>query len=293
MNTFDSYINNILNESIIDIPRNSLDPTVFQFRDDGAPIMHPIIKTQILNDIEEFKTLVTVIRFFVVGSILTKNYTPHSDIDVNVQIDAPTDRIVESIFDLIKNINGRMAAGTTHPINYFVIQEDYNLDKTDAAYDVANERWIKEPDDSVGVDVDTYMNRFQSAIDGIDFTASELRRDIIDLEELKSMDESQIRNIEGRVEEKIKEIEDNVEAIVGSYKNLRTLRKHGFEKDMSPTEIRKYGKRNKLPENVTYKMIERYYYFDFMRELKKILEDDKITDSELEKIKKAGKDLWK
>ena len=75
MNNFDKFFNDVLNESIIDIPRNSLDPTVFEFPEDGPPIMHPIIKTQILNDIEQLKDLVPVMLFFAIGSILSKNYT--------------------------------------------------------------------------------------------------------------------------------------------------------------------------------------------------------------------------
>jgi hypothetical protein len=199
---------------------------------------------------------------------------------------------IEAVFDLVKNLNGKFAAGTTHPINYFVVEEDYDFNRTDAAYDVANEAWIKEPD-HIDLDVQKYMDRFQNTINGIDFTASELRRDIIDLETLKEMDEDQVKDLEAMVQAKIEEIEDGIEGLVRSYKNIRTLRKHGFEKEMTPTEIRKYGRKNNLPENVIYKLLERYYYFEFMGVLKEILADDKITDKEIKQVKKAGKNLWK
>jgi predicted nucleotidyltransferase len=292
MNSFDDYISAYLNESVIDIPRNSLDPTVFQFPDNGTPIMNPIIKTQIMNDIEKFRDIVSVGAYFVVGSILTKNYTPHSDIDVNVKINTVDGVMTEEIMDLIKHMNGSMAAGTTHPVNYFLIQDDYDLDKTDAAYDVANETWIKEPED-IDLDVQNYMNKFTKTINGMDFNTAELRRDIIDLEELKSLDGDQIKNLAGRVDAKIKEIEDGIESLIRSYMNIRTLRRDAFDKDMSPADIRKYGKKNKLPENVTYKLLERYYYFDFIKKLKEIVKDDNITDSEISSIKNAGKDFWK
>lgn len=292
MSTFDKYFRDVLNESVIDIPRNSLDPTVFEFPEDGPPIMHPIIKTQISYDIDKIKEVVPVVVYFVVGSILTKNYTPHSDIDVNVQIDPPDETVVEGVFDLLKILNGKLGAGTTHPINYFIIKDDYDLDKTDGAYDVANEAWIKESED-IDLNVQNYMDRFQSTIQGIDFNVEELRRDIIDLEALKGMNEGQIRDLETRTEEKMKEIEDDAESLVRHYMNVTTLRKQAFEKDMSPTEIRKYGKKNKLPENVVYKLLERYYYFDFMKTLKNILKDDKITSSEINTIKRAGQEFWK
>ena len=292
MNSFDKFFNDILNESIIDIPRNSLDNTVFEFPEDGPPIMHPIIKTQIINDIDQLKDLVPVVLFFAIGSILSKNYTPHSDIDINVQIDTPDDTVVEAVFSVIKQINGRLAAGTTHPINYYVIKEDYDLENTDAAYDVVNESWIKEPPE-IDLNVDKYMERFQNTVNGIDLSAAELRRDIIDFQTLEAMDSDQVRDLEGLTKAKLEEIENGIEALTRTYTNIRSLRKSAFEKDMSPTEIRKYGKKNKLPENVVYKLLERYYYFDFIKELKNILNDDKVTSKEVSDIKKAGKDFWK
>lgn len=292
MNNFNTYINNIINESILDITRNSLDPTVFEFPDDRPPIMHPMIKTQIMADIEKIKEVTKVVVYFVVGSILTKKYSPHSDIDVNVQIDVPDDNLMLRIFDLIRHLNGKLAAGTTHPINYYVIKSTYDLGNTNAAYDVANEAWVKEPED-IDLNVKKYMERFQNSVNGIDFNTAELRRDIIDYEALQDMDTTQINDLKEKTQEKLQEIEDGVEALVRSYKNVTTLRRQAFDRDMSPTEIRKYGKKNKLPENVIYKLLERYYYFDFIKKLKEILSDDKITDQEIKIIKKSGKDLWK
>jgi len=292
MNTFNKTFNDILHESVLDMPRNSLDPTVFEFPENGAPIMHPIIKTQIINDIEKFKELVHVVVYFCVGSILTKNYSAHSDIDINVQIDVPDDVFIENVFTLIRRLNGSLAIGTTHPINYYIIQDDYDMDKTDAAYDIANETWIKEPEDTK-IDTQKYMDNFQNTINGIDFSISELHRDIIDYESLKEMDTNQIKDLQSKTNVKLEEIEDGIETLVRTYKNVTTLRKQAFDKDMSPTEIRKYGKKNKLPENVTYKLLERYYYFEFIKQLKHILDDGNISDKEVRDVKKAGRNFWK
>ena len=129
MNTFTNLYNNILLESIIDIPRNSLDPTVFEFPDDGYPIMHPIIKSQIMRDVETIEEVNTVVRFFVVGSILTKAYTNNSDIDVNVQVNKSDPLAVEEMFNVLNRLNGRLAPGTTHPVNYYIHQGEYDLNK--------------------------------------------------------------------------------------------------------------------------------------------------------------------
>ena len=57
-----------------------------------------------------------------------------------------------------------------------------------------------------------------------------------------------------------------------------------FSREMTPDEIREFGKQNKLPKNVIYKMLEKYHYMKFYKYLKKILEDDKIDDKEIEDL---------
>ena len=57
--------------------------------------------------------------------------------------------------------------------------------------------------------------------------------------------------------------------------------------------LEEYGKKNRLPENVTYKLLERYYYFDFIKKLKDIIHDGDIDDGAVKDIKDAGKEFWK
>jgi hypothetical protein len=86
MKTFDKFINNYINESIIDIPRNSLDHTIWEFMDDSLPIMHPPVKTQIEGDILKINDAIRVKQYYAVGSVLTKKYSQTSDIDITVQV---------------------------------------------------------------------------------------------------------------------------------------------------------------------------------------------------------------
>ena len=127
MSNFDKFCNSIFNnkwelsESVIDITRNSLDPSVWEFPDDNLPILRPSIKLQIIDIIETIDGMSDIILkdFFIVGSILTKQYSPNSDIDINVQIDEGiTDLAREALFQFIRRVNGSLAIGTTHPINF-------------------------------------------------------------------------------------------------------------------------------------------------------------------------------
>lgn len=292
MNKFTQITNSYINESVIDIPRNSLDPTVFQFRDDSYPIMHPMIKTQIQYDIEDIDDVVHVNRYYVIGSILTNKYSPTSDIDINVEVNARNKMEMEDAIKVIKDINGRLAPGTTHPINYYIMENKYDLMKTDAAYDVDREQWIKEPkvDDDF---IDGYMNKFETTVNGIDLDTAELRRDIIDLEELTQLDDKDINGLEDRIHAKLDEIEDTIDSLISNYSNVTNLRKTAYDTDMTPAQIKKYASKNKLPENVTYKLMERYFYIDFLRKIKKKFAEKEIDASDIKDIKKMGKDLWK
>ena len=92
---------------------------------------------------------------------------------------------------------------------------------------------------------------------------------------------------------KIKEIESTVEKLVRSYSNIKNVRREAFEKEMTPAQIKKYGEKQKLPVNVIYKMLERYYYVDFIKVLRDVLKDNKISNKEIKQIKRAGKEFWK
>lgn len=299
MSTFDKFCNSIFNnkwelsESVIDIARNSIDPTVWEFPEDNLPIIRPTIKLQILDIIEAIDRITPVVKFYIVGSILTKQYSPNSDIDVNVEIDPEIDDLTrETLFQFIKRANGSLAIGTTHPINYFIVQEEFDFDKSQGVYDLANEKWLKIPEDT-DIEIDSYFNKFQNAVNGIDITTAELRRDLIDYEMLKNLSPDQVAKLGDLSAKKLDEIEDDMQFLIKAYHDVHHLRKWAFEQEMTPSEIKKFGKKYKLPENVVYKMLEKYYYIEFIKKLENILGDEEeLSNSDINKIKKAGAEFW-
>lgn len=298
MYKFDKVYNSIfkrydLFESVIDIPRNSLNPAVFNFPDEGLPILRPAIKVQILNDLEVLNNIVQVNNAYIIGSILTKQWNQDSDIDVNVEVDEMEPLVKEAVFNYIRKTNGKMAQGTTHPINYYIVEgEEYDIDKTQAAYDVASERWIKEPED-VDIMVVSYLDRFKNAIEHIDLTIANLRRNIIDYDELRNLDRDQIKQLGSLLKNKLEEIEADIEFLIKSKRDIVDARKVAFTKDMTPEEINKYGKKWKLPENIIYKLLEKYYYIDFIRNIKNLYGDDEeLEPHKIKDIKRLGREQW-
>ena len=59
------------------------------------------------------------------------------------------------------------------------------------------------------------------------------------------------------------------------------------ETPMTPDQIAKWGEQQRLPKNVVYKMLEKYYYFDFLHKIEEIVGDDeKIDDTEMKTLLK-------
>lgn len=282
-----------LNESVLDIPRDGLDPAVFQFPESGAPIINSRIKQAIIRGVEEIHSIIPVQDYFVIGSILTPKYNEHSDIDVCCETEEGVGPIaLENIVSLLRAINGSLAPGTTHPVNFYVVNGQYDLEKTPAAYDIANDRWIKEPEQK-SFNVRRFMGNVKSKLTEIDLATAELRRSLIDFEELKQLDKEDISNIDYEIKKVLSNIEAEVSKIIQMYDNARILRKKAFNKSMSPMEIRKFGAKYNLPENVMYKMLERYYYSDLVSKLKEIVDEDdvEVEVSDVPQLKKTFKDF--
>lgn len=289
--TFKHY----LKESIIDIPKNSLDPTVFSFSDNSKPILQSSIRMQIKKDIERISAMYPVENYFIIGSILTRRYTPSSDIDVCVELEnrPEKNRInTDELLGIVKSINGKLAVGTTHPINYKLLQYKYDLAKTDAAYDIENERWLKT-DNTDDLDLQNYSESFQEAISKVDLMTGELRRDIIDLNLYKSMPVEKVKKLKALIENKLREIEGDINNLSNTSSRMSYLRRLAFEKDLSQEELAKYSSNNWLPENIIYKLYGKYYYKHFIDKLKDFLEEkEKLNIKDIPYIQELGSQLW-
>ena len=293
-------------ESIIDIPRISYAPMVF----DNANTKNPKIKPSVIKMIEaqlvEFEKEYPVLKYTLIGSILTKRYRDDADLDINVLFDVPEDKREDERLRLSKkflsvantdNIQGKLIPGSKHPINYYIITdketyEDQNK-KADAVFDIKRNIFVKRPEDFT-FDMDLYINDFNKKVQEIDVVKGELKRDIIDYDELKELKPDDILNLQYKINEKLEEIEDSISDIIKIGDDVALDRRAAFDSDMSPDEIRKYGIKNRLPKNVVYKMLEKYHYLKFYKKCKDILDDGEVTDAEIDSLKTESIDsAWK
>jgi len=285
-----------LSESIIDIPRRTYAPKVFDDADTNNPKVKASVKSQIDKQLKEFETEYPILKTSLIGSILTKRYRNDADLDINILFDVPADKQEEERTRLSKkylsaknpdNIQGKLIPGSEHPINFYFITdketyEDQNK-KADAVFDMESNKFVKRPED-FNFDKNLYLKDFEKKVQELDVIKGELKRDIIDYRELEELKPDEILNLQEKINEKLDEIEDSIKSIVKVGDGVDTDRRAAFDKDMSPDEIQKFGIKNRLPKNVIYKMLEKYHYLKFYKKCQKILDDGKVSPDEIDDL---------
>ena len=287
----------LFKESIIDIPRRTYAPGVFDDEDTNSPKIKDSVLRLITKQFQEFETEYPILKYSLIGSILTKRYRNDADLDINVLFDVPEDKREDERLRLSKkylassnpdNIQGKLIPGTKHPINYYFITDEQTYDdqnaKADTVFDIKNQSFIKRPED-FEFNPNLYMRDFQKHVDKIDMLKGELKRDIIDYDELTELKPGEIKDLEKRIKNKLNEIEQDIQDLTDIGTEVDAERRAAFDTDMTPDEIKTYSIKNRLPANVVYKMLEKYHYLTFLKKCKKILDDGQVTDDEIDSLK--------
>ena len=298
MKTFSTFT-----ESIIDIPRRTYSPSVFDDADTKNPKIKPSVIKMIEDQLAEFEKEYPVLKYTLIGSILTKRWRFDADLDINVLFDVPVEKREDERVRLSKkylsasnpdNIQGIEIAGTEHPVNYYFITDRETYDsqngKADAVFDIKGQKFIKRPEDYT-FDMNLYLKDFEKKVKEIDVVKGELKRDIIDYDELSDLKPGDIKNLEKRLAGKLDEIKKDLQDLGDVYVTVDAERRDAFDKDMTPDEIKTFSIKNRLPKNVIYKMLEKYHYLTFLKKCIKILDDGEVTDAEIDSLRKEENGL--
>ena len=287
-----------LKESIIDIPRKTYAPAVFDKENTPNPVIKPSVISMIEKQLAEFEKDYPVLKYTLIGSILTKRYRKDADLDINILFDVPADKAEDERLRLSKkylsssnpdNIQGKLIPNTEHPVNYYFLTDEKTYDdqngKADAVFDIKNQKFVKRPEDYV-FDMELYLKDFNAKVHEIDILKGELKRDIIDYDELSELKPDEIKDLEKKVKEKLDEIEEGLKDLGDIYDVVDKERRNAFDTDMTPEQIKTFSIKNRLPKNVVYKMLEKFHYLTFLKKCKKILDDGQVTDDEIKSLKK-------
>ena len=271
---------------------------VFDKEDTSNPVIKPSVIKMIEDQLAEFEKEYPVLKYTLIGSILTHRYRHDADLDINVLFDVPVEKREEERVRLSKkylsaknpdNIQGKEIPNTKHPVNYYFITDKETYDsqnaKADAVFDIKNQKFVKRPED-FKFDINLYLKDFERKVQEIDVVKGELQRDIIDYDELSELKPGEIKNLERRLTSKLNEIEKSIQDLSDMGDVADAERRDAFDKDMTPDEIKTFSIKNRLPKNVIYKMLEKYHYLTFLKKCKKILDDGEVTDAEIDTLRK-------
>ena len=281
-------------ESIIDIPRSTFAKPVFDKADTDNPVLKPAVRQQLLDGIKQFERFGKIVNHTLIGSILTKQYRDDADLDITILFDVPgtqaeKEQRHEEIREFQGTANGKTIGKSNHIINYFSIIDpatfSKNREMADGTFDINKNKFIRKPKAGT-FDPEKYVADFQKNVSGIDVVRGELKRDMIDYEELQGLSPKEIGNLSQLVAKKLDEIKDSIKSLIDMGDKIMQDRKDAFDTPMSPDDIRKFGVQHKLPKNVIYKMLEKYHYLKFYKSLIEIMKDGKITPDELKSLSK-------
>ena len=290
-------------ESIIDIPRSTYAPMVFDKENTSNPVIKPSVIKMIDDQLAVFAKEHPILKYTLIGSILTKRYRNDADLDINVLFDVPVEQQEDERLRLSKkylsaknpdNIQGINIPGTKHPVNYYFITDKETYDdqntKADTTFDIKNQKFIKRPDE-FKFDASLYISDFNKKVQEIDVAKGELKRDIIDYDELKELKPGEIKDLQKELTSKLNEIETNLKDLSDIGDAVDVERRDAFNTDMTPDQIKTFSIKNRLPKNVIYKMLEKYHYLTFLKKCKKILDDGEVTDAEIDSLRKEENGL--
>lgn len=263
-------------ESVIDPKQASLSKHVFK----DSKLL-PSVRFKILRGWGQINRIGPTSHILIVGSIGTLNYSAESDIDITIRWLGPPEDFKTALKTAI-SLNGKEFAGT-HEINYFIRPNIYP-DYFDAIYDVIADRWLKGPSET-SVNIDRYMQQFEEVVSTITTDKAELLSDLADYHALDSATDADRGKAGELAEHKLGEIEKDIGSLGNQYLEIWSARKGAFSKpDLN--ELRKYGRRNALPENVIFLLLRRYCYLHFLHTLFKV-SDDGVSKSELDDVEDA------
>jgi predicted nucleotidyltransferase len=219
--------------SIVDPIRPTLDPEIIN---NGKVI--PLVRTKIIKSVTQISNDLNlkIEDIWLLGSSLTKQWTPNSDFDVTVFCDKEKKELHEINKICAKKYNEKIYFGK-HPVNFYFTKKPFFKFKADAIYDLQNNKWIKKAKPVSEEDMEELIDQCSSA--------KEFNEILSEYTKLKNL-----------LEEKLdyKKIIEQAFKVNHLFENLKEVRRNDFEK----------RKNDDLPSanwrcsNIIFKLLENY-----------------------------------
>ncbi len=296
-----------ISESVIDYPRETLDPQVWNKVGDGYKLIKSV-KEFILKVLESYgntpKINKLADKIHIVGSICTNQYNDDTDIDVHLVIPENSvyykdENFKDSVYNWFKKPGNEKFVGK-HPIEVYIQFNPNQELLSDGVYDIILDKWIKGPK-ILPLDYDPYddfsdiMDDVRSVVKDIDLLMGELKRDIIDYDVMKkallTIPAKYRGKLYTKIQSKLDEIENGIRELYNERNDLIKNRElisqpSTPEEALNSVELAKEWRDN----NAIFKFVSRYKYLKIIKDLEEIM-DDGIDDNDINSIKKIINDV--
>jgi len=271
----------MLTDSVVDPTRLTLDQQLFDNKEPKSELIDFL--KNITNEID---TIVPITgRSLIKGSILSYQWLSYSDLDLLVEIDDIDNEQFEPIkYEIKRKFDNKQVLDTKHPLQIYLFRGKYDEDNADGIYDL-NKGWVKGPY-NISFNELKYQKIFDDVIKTLDIKTGELRRNLIDYNILKDLPFDEIKGIKAMISKKLNDIENNINELLYKRSKIKKDRDNVFNRTMTPYEIKEYGTKNLLPQNVILKLLERYHYMKFLNILNNLFDDELIHSEDLKELTK-------
>lgn len=280
-------------ESVLDLQNETYDASIFDDPTSQKPKLSEVVRNQILLGAKVFESFFGLPKKIVlIGSILGKTYTDSTDLDVNVEVDATSKDYPEEhpVWEVLKNTNGKFVPGTNHPINYHLIFLDDEISEEDKAtrfdniYNLVDDKWEKKTTLSTK-SLKKTIEEHKRELEKYDALVMALRRNLVEYETLAS---SNLVSAKGKLKSQLSAIKRTVKDMIDMVDDIHDKRKAAFDKKLN---TKKYKSKNELPENIVWKLFERYKYLDIDKVLREFIKIENLDLKEVIGLKNTLKQI--
>lgn len=277
----------------LDYALDKLDSSVWDDAPVGEPTLRPQVSEAILKALDELQSRYQiddhhVADVFVAGSITGLQYSDDSDVDVQLVLDVD-DATLDRIHHEIEGLNAKYRV-STHPVHFYVLTPHELGDlqrRYDAIYDVLEQRWVKGPAGSVSDDPEALeqqvFDKAQEFAERVDLEMGRTHRDARDLAYLQQAVGRAPSHVQSRVESRlthtVQRLEQDIATLSADLDEIHQARAHAFQQAL---ESGGTVSPNLVPENLLWKILERWRYVQALQAVKSLTKGGLTNDEVLQ-----------
>ena len=286
-------------ESILDEPKESLDPAVWQEQSNGSkPTLTPeaLKKLSLAVDWVQDKYKFNNLSVFIIGSICSNSWSENSDIDIDfcatgaTKDDNDEDAVKEFGWafkkDFIENYIEKFPEDSkigTHPFEVYFNPNPFQCFMSVGCYNFLEKKWEVGPQ-TKGVGFDPVSEYYADAMKQVDNILKDIREKIFELYELafvakKSKDQSFQK-------EQVKEIYKKLEEASNLFKTMKNVRSN-FQKPAKSKEeaLKRREDRKQHVVDAAFKFLEKFGYIQILKDViavyDKFQNNEEVEDAQL------------